>query len=86
MGNSGTFRKGDGRPRKPVGAVNKVTNKAREAFALAFEGIGGVRALMEWAHNNPDEFYKLYARLIPQDVTTGEREIRVAFVQANGND
>ena len=49
--------------RKP-GSVNKTTRTAREAFQLAFEGLGQ-GALLTWATANPTEFFKLYARLIP---------------------
>lgn len=33
---------------------------------LAFAGIGGVQALTKWANDNPDKFYQLWGRLIPQ--------------------
>lgn len=56
--------------RKP-GTPNKLTVAAKEAFQLAFEGVGGVDGLIKWAQHNPDEFYKLYARLIPVDVKHG---------------
>ena len=49
---------------RPKGAVNKSTKSAREAFQLAFEGLGQ-GALLTWAQANPTEFFKLYARLIP---------------------
>jgi len=65
MGNSGSFKKGDGRPRKPKGAVNKLTKSAREAFQHAFDATGGFASLGAWAIENRTEFYKLYARLIP---------------------
>jgi hypothetical protein len=61
------FKKGQsGNPngRKP-GVPNKITTSAREAFAMAFQGLGGYDKLREWAQANPTEFYKLYARLIP---------------------
>jgi hypothetical protein len=51
------------------GAPNKVTTQAKEAFNLAFEGMGGVTALTDWGNENKTEFYKLYARNIPQQVT-----------------
>jgi hypothetical protein len=35
---------------------------------MAFYGIGGVPALVEWARENPGDFYRLYARLIPADM------------------
>jgi len=50
---------------RPLGSVNKLTKSAREAFQLAFAGIGGAPALTAWAKKNPTEFWKLYARLIP---------------------
>lgn len=53
------------------GTPNKLTVAAKEAFSLAFQGLGGVEGLIDWAKGNPDEFYKLYARLIPVDVQHG---------------
>lgn len=70
---------GDGTPGpgRPKGSQNKTTLAAKEAFRLAFDKLGGWEALAEWAMTEPDnltEFYKLYARLIPQDVTSnGEK-------------
>lgn len=71
-------RVGDGTPGpgRPKGVPNKTTRAAKEAFALAFEGIGGVSALKAWAEENPGEFFKLYAKLIPLDVTTNGKELR----------
>ena len=39
--------------------------KVVEAFADAFELIGGVPRLAVWAHTNPGDFYKLYGKLLP---------------------
>jgi hypothetical protein len=36
---------------------------------MAFEGIGGVPALIAWAETHRDAFYKLYARLIPVELS-----------------
>lgn len=47
------------------GVPNKTTKSARDAFASAFDQVGGAEALTVWAKANPTEFYKLYARLIP---------------------
>lgn len=49
------------------GTPNKLTSSAKEAFALAFEGLGGAPRLQAWAEENPTEFYKLFARLIPTE-------------------
>ena len=65
MANSGSFKKGDGRPRKPKGAVNKITKSVREAYQLAFEGLGGLDALVAWGRENQTQFYQIHARLIP---------------------
>ena len=40
------------------------------AFINAFELIGGVPRLALWAHSNPSDFYKLYARLLPSQASS----------------
>ncbi len=59
----------EGNAGRPKGAVNKNTAAAKEAFKLAFEGVDGVDGLIAWAQENRTEFYKLYARLIPTEVS-----------------
>jgi hypothetical protein len=56
---------GRGRPR---GSKNRFGLEAKEALALAFEGIGGVPALVTWAESHREAFYKLYAKLIPVEL------------------
>lgn len=53
------------------GTPNKLTVAAREAMQLAFDGVGGVDGLIQWAKENSTEFYKIYARLIPLEVEHG---------------
>jgi hypothetical protein len=53
---------------RPKGAPNKTTKAAREAFEFAFQQIGGAKQLAAWAEDNQTEFFKLYARLVPQEV------------------
>ena len=36
------------------------------SFHAAFELIGGVPALIVWAEQNPGEFFKLYAKMLPE--------------------
>lgn len=55
-------------PGRPRGIPNKITASAREAFQIAFDGIGGADALRDWAKKNPDKFYPIYAKLIPVEV------------------
>jgi hypothetical protein len=40
-------------------------SKVVEAFNTAFDQVGGVSRLALWADANPEEFFKLYARLLP---------------------
>lgn len=42
--------------------------KAAEAFQATFEIIGGVPRLAMWADKNPDKFYQLFGRMIPQTI------------------
>ncbi len=76
----GTGKPGPGRPK---GLPNKTTTAAKEAFALAFNKLGGWEALADWASlpQNRGEFYKLYARLIPVDLTSGGDKIPAPIIQ-----
>jgi len=51
------------------GTPNKTTASVKQALTLAFQGLGGVSALKSWAEDNPTEFYKLWGRLIPVEVS-----------------
>ena len=62
------FDKGNKRGRgRPKGSPNKTTASIKQAMMLAFEGIGGVPALIKWAKTERTEFYKLWIKLLPQD-------------------
>jgi hypothetical protein len=37
-----------------------------DALNVAFDLIGGIPRLAQYGHENPGEFYKLYARLLPE--------------------
>lgn len=77
------FKKGN--HGRPVGTKNKMTMAAKEAFALAFKDIGGVAALCRWAKRNPDDFYKLYAKLIPVEVRGGGVDGAIQIVISSGD-
>lgn len=59
-GNAGKGRK--------KGVPNKATASVKAALVEAFEKRGGVPALLAWANTEPTEFYKLWVRMLPQDV------------------
>lgn len=69
------FQKGNKQGKGRTGP-NKTTRTAKEAFAAAFEGVGGVERLILWAKLNPTDFFKLYARLIPVELS-GEIKARI---------
>jgi hypothetical protein len=45
----------------------KVMTQARDNLAQAFDLMGGVPALIVWGRENPTEFYRIWARLIPKE-------------------
>lgn len=68
---------------RPIGAVNKTTATAKQAFQLAFDELGGVNGLVAWAKSDPDNLatlYTLYARLIPTDTNVNVKTVDVEFV------
>lgn len=50
------------------GTPNKLTASVKEGLELAWQGIGGVEHLTNWARENPGDFYKLLAKLLPRDM------------------
>ena len=73
-------KKSGGGSRK--GSPNKLTKSVKEAFEIAFSELQEDKEakLSNWAKENPTEFYKLAAKLIPTsvnaDLTTNGKEIR----------
>jgi hypothetical protein len=67
------FKKGkSGNPKgKPIGTKSKFTVSAKRAFEIAFDELGGEKNLAFWAKKNQTEFYRLYARLIPEERKIG---------------
>jgi hypothetical protein len=58
---------------------------ARDNIAAVFTRLGGTAAMAEWAKENKTEFYKLYARLIPTEVTgAGGGPLTVEIVRFAG--
>ena len=67
---STAWKKGKpGGPGRPKGVPNKVTTSVRDAIIEAFDKMGGVPALVRWAKANPTDFYKLWTRLLPIQIT-----------------
>jgi len=51
----------------------------KAALTAAFDGIGGVEALIRWGMENPTAFYPLWAKMLPAevDVTSGGESLAV---------
>ena len=50
------------------GTPNKITAAFKDAVKTVYEDIGGNGAFAAWAKDNPGEFYRIAARLIPTEV------------------
>jgi len=70
----------------PTGRLNRAKkagltrSEVIATFAQAFEQIGGTNRLAVWADSYPNEFYKLYGRLLPASSSAeldGDQEIVV---------
>jgi hypothetical protein len=53
---------------RPKGAVNKTTLAAKEAIHEAFEKLGGVKGLTDWAEKDDDNRKVFYAQIWPKIV------------------
>ena len=73
MNHKGVGLQRDGRA---PGAIGVTTRSAKSAVLAVFDAIGGDEAFAAWAEANPDEFYAIYAKLLPADmrhtVVTGD--------------
>ncbi|MDA8165425.1 MAG: hypothetical protein M0017_10400 [Desulfobacteraceae bacterium] len=70
------FKKGAARPAnsgRKKGTPNKATASVRAALEEAFEQLGGVETLAQWAEDNPGEFFKLWVKILPRDVNVEQR-------------
>ena len=50
------------------GSKNKVTASVKEALTQAFERMGGVESLIAWAQAEPTEFFRIWSKMLPQEV------------------
>jgi hypothetical protein len=50
---------------RQMGTPNRVTGTVRMLLEDAFESMGGLDALVKWGQENPTEFYKLWAKMLP---------------------
>jgi len=53
---------------RKAGSKNKMSACARENVIAVFNRLGGTAYMAEWAEENPSEFFRIYARLVPQEL------------------
>ena len=51
------------------GTPNKTTSSAKQNILAVCEGIGDIGGMIIWARANRTDFYKLYARLLPHEMS-----------------
>ena len=66
------------------GTPNKLTTTFRQAVLTTFENLGGIDGLTDWAAENPTEFYKIAARLIPGELKVPDHERTIIVVNRSG--
>jgi hypothetical protein len=73
--------------------VSKTTKTAKEAIALAAEGLGGVNRLIDWAKEDPANerafWASIYPKLIPVQIAGDDENplrhsIKIEFVRPGG--
>lgn len=77
------FEKGQsGNPAgRPRGVPNKASAVIKQAFIQTFANLGGVDGFTDWAKENKTEFYKLSAKLLPQEMRA-EVDVNVSLEDA----
>ena len=58
----GGKREGSGRK---AGVPNKLSSTVKENVIEVFELIGGINTMSIWAKENPNQFYNIYAKILP---------------------
>ena len=64
-----TGARGKAGPGRPKGSVNRTTASVKAMLLQVAGDLGGEAAMLDWARENPTEFYKLLGRLLPHEVS-----------------
>jgi len=62
---------------RQAGVPNRLTTAFREAVQVVYERLGGHEAFLQWARENPTEYYRIAARLIPTEISEKSNDNRV---------
>jgi hypothetical protein len=70
---------------RQAGTPNRLTGLFREAVLWVYNGMGGHAAFLQWARENPTEYYKIAARLIPTELREdGGKHVTVIVNRGGG--
>lgn len=77
------FKKGEAKGR-PKGAVNHLTRTVKETVLAVFNDLqqDPQANLLAWGTDNPTEFYKIAAKLIPTEVNANVQSVVINFKDA----
>lgn len=72
---------------RKAGTPNKLSLSVKESVLSTYKSLGGDKAMAIWARENQTEFYKIYAKLLPTEVSGPDGAdipvgIKVSFVNA----
>lgn len=62
LSSHGGKRPGSGRK---AGVPNKLSATAKQNVIDVFQNLGGVDHMTKWAQENPNQFYNIYAKIMP---------------------
>jgi hypothetical protein len=82
MARQGQFKKGNAG--KPKGAINKLNRTVKETVLAVFNDLqqDPKANLLAWGTDNPTEFYKIAAKLIPTEVNANVQSVVINFKDA----
>lgn len=68
------------------GVQNKVSGMAKENIAAVFVRLGGTAAMARWAKKNQSQYYQLYSRLLPHEISGSDGgPLQVQIIGADVN-
>lgn len=80
----GKFEKGDGRVRKPKGAVNRITAELKDMILGSLSDVGGQEYLARQAIENPGPYMTLVGKIIPSEIKaqhTGKIGLKIEIIK-----
>lgn len=54
---------------RKAGTPNKISGDAKDNISAVFIRLGGTAAMAEWAQENKTQFYQIYSKLMPLQLT-----------------